>query len=481
MDISKHSAERPDAIPGREHRQPPPCPVKCLASILPVVALLLTGCSTTGRQVIYDNTVQVAKRPLSGTYELGWRIKTFWTTELNTLRREYISLPRLYYLHDIPPINTDATAMDPDIMDEWLRKNCGPPVEGSVQLLLNGDSFFPRFENAIGCATNRILLKTYLFDNDDVAKGIADQLKARSHDIPVRILYDSAGSRLSWRTDAPSLPPGHVDEVGDMIRYLETDSNIEMRRALHTMLTSEHSKYILVDDAAWFGGMNIGREYRHDWRDAMFELHGPVLGALEARFDAAWRLAEENTSHFKPAKKPPPPDESGNLYLIKTTPLHADIYKGQLRAIRNARQCIYIENPYLWKTSIVYELCAARKRGVDVRVTVPRDVNHGIGIAANKLTIKRLLDHGVRVFAYPGMTHVKAAVYDQWACFGSANFDDLSLHKNYELNLFTRDRAVVRQIKEELLEGGQTLSTEIFQSEGLSWMDLFTARLAQYL
>jgi cardiolipin synthase len=454
--------------------------MKNLLFILPAVVMALTGCSTTGRQVVYDNTVQVAKRPLSGTYELGWRVKTFWTMKVTTLRRTRISLP-LLSRRGIPPVTTSAAAMDPEIMAGWLRDECGPPVEGSVTLLLNGSTFFPRFENAIDCATNRILLKTYLFDNDDVAKDIADRLKARSRDIPVRVLYDSGGSRLSWGTDAPSLPPGYAYEVSDMIRYLENGSGIQMRRALHTMLTSEHSKYILIDNTAYFGGMNIGREYRYDWRDAMFELHGPVLETLEHRFETAWVLASGDASTLFKLPKDGREDAGGNLYPVQTTPFRADLYKGQLRAIRHAKQCIYIENPYLWNTSIVYELCAARKRGVDVRVTIPRDVNHGIGIAANKLTVKRLLDNGVRVFVYPGMTHVKAALYDQWACFGSANFDDLSLHKNYELNLFTQDPAIVRQIKEDLLEGGQQLSAEIFQSEGLSWLDHFTARFAQYL
>jgi len=79
------------------------------------------------------------------------------------------------------------------------------------------------------------------------------------------------------------------------------------------------------------------------------------------------------------------------------------------------------------------------------------------------------------------MTHVKAAIYDQWACFGSANFDDLSMHKNYELNLFTDNPAVVRQVREELLENGQQLSKEIFKAERLNLGDFFSARIAQYL
>ena len=446
---------------------------------LAVGLFLCIGCSTTGRQLTYDNTVQVAKRPFSGTYEFGWRVRTFWTEEGTSLWRRNVSL-RMLNLHDIPELAQEP-CMKRDIMAEWLEDKSGPPVQGTARLLLNGERFFPRFEDSIRTATNRIDFKTYLFDNDDVAKEIADLLKARSREIPIRILYDSGGTRLSWGTDAPSLPTNYVYEVDDMVRYLEKDSGIKLRRASHTLLTSEHSKFILIDrTVAYFGGMNIGREYRYDWRDAMFELTGPVIDTLETRFETAWILASGDASTlFKLPKDNRSGD--GDLYLVKTTPLRAHIYKGQLRAIRNARQCIYVENPYLWNTSIVYELCAARKRGVDVRVTVPRDVNHGIGIAANKLTVKRLLDNGVRVFVYPGMTHVKAAVYDQWVCFGSANFDDLSLHKNYELNIFTDNPEIVREVKNDLLEGGQNLSTEIHDAGEISWMDIFTASLSQYL
>jgi cardiolipin synthase len=443
--------------------------------------LSCAGCSTTGRQLTYDNTVQVAKRPLSGTYELGWRVKTFWTEEVSTLWKKTVSFPLLSW-RDIPQISNASKCMNPNIMNGWLQKKCGPPVQGTAQLLLNGETFFPRFGNAINAATNRILFKTYLFDNDDVAKEVADRLKARSHEIDIRLLYDSGGTRLSWKTDAPSLPTDYIYEVDDMIDYLGKDSEINLRRASHTLLTSEHSKYILIDHTvAYFGGMNMGREYRYDWRDAMFELRGPIIDALDTHFETAWVLASGDTSTIFKLPQDHRTNNGGNLYLIRTTPLHADIYRGQLRAIKNSRQCIYVENPYIWNTSIVYELCAARKRGVDVRVTIPRDVNHGIGIAANKVTVNRLLGNGVRVFVYPGMTHVKAAIYDQWACFGSANFDDLSLHKNYELNIFTADPEIVRQVKEDLLEGGQKLSSEIFDSENLSWMEFFTARFAQYL
>lgn len=445
--------------------------------------LFCAGCSTVGRELAYDNTVQVAKRPLSGTAEFGWRVKTFWTEEAASVWRKCISFP-LLSLREIPELKAAPAPMKRSVMSKWLRRKTGPPAEGTARLMLNGENFFPQFEESIRTATNRIDLKTYIFDNDDVATQTADLLKNRSHAINIRILYDSFGTRYAWNANAPSLPTNTIYEIDDMIRYLEKDSGIELRRACHTMLTSEHSKYILIDRRiAYFGGMNIGREYRYDWRDAMFELSGPVIDALEANFERSWMLASGDTFTLFKLPKPHLPDYTGTseLYLTPTTPMKAYLYRGQLRAIEHATQRIYLENPYLWNSSIVYQLCAARKRGVDVRVTIPRDVNHSIGIAANKQTVKRLLDNGVRVFVYPGMTHVKAAVYDQWACFGSANFDDLSLHKNYELNIFTDNPEIVREVKEELLEGGQKLSTEIHDAGEISWMELFTAGLSQYL
>lgn len=446
-------------------------------------ALFLSGCTTT-RDLAYDNTVQVAKRPIAGAAHAGWRIKTFWREEAVSLWRRYVSFP-LLSMKKTPSINTGNHAMPRHEMAAWLEKRTGAPSGGSVQLLLNGDQFFPHFAESIRTATNRIDLKTYIFDNDDVARQVADRLKARSNEVDVRVLYDAGGSRIAWGVQAASLPQGDSLGVDNIFDYLAEADAIELRRSSHTLLSSEHSKYCMIDNRlAYFGGMNIGREYRHEWRDAMFALRGPVVDALSLRFDAAWLLAKGGplTALKMPqCKLPAPATDRGDLYLIATTPFFHDLYKGRLRAIKTARQRIYIENPYLWNQPILYQLCAARKRGVDVRVTIPRDVNHPIGISANKKTVACLLKHGVRVFIYPGMTHVKAAVYDNWAGFGSANFDDLSLHKNYELNLFTDNPEVVQQIQEELLINGQILSKEIFDAEELSLHDQVKARIAQYL
>ena len=72
-----------------------------------------------------------------------------------------------------------------------------------------------------------------------------------------------------------------------------------------------------------------------------------------------------------------------------------------------------------------------------------------------------MLKNGIRVYLYPRMSHVKAAIFDGWACVGSANFDKLSLEINKELNLATSEPAVVQQLIERIFEPDLAASTEV--------------------
>ena len=74
-----------------------------------------------------------------------------------------------------------------------------------------------------------------------------------------------------------------------------------------------------------------------------------------------------------------------------------------------------------------------------------------------------MLRNGIRVFAFPGMTHVKAAVYDGWACLGSANFDKLSLQINREINLGFSDPEAVSRLLTRVFWPDFIASTELIE------------------
>ena len=110
---------------------------------------------------------------------------------------------------------------------------------------------------------------------------------------------------------------------------------------------------------------------------------------------------------------------------------------------------------------MLYELARARRRGVDVRVIMPLRGNHGPVNTSNILAVNAMLEHGIRVFVYPGMSHVKAAVFDGWACLGSANWDKLSFRTNKELNIATSHPEAVDELLERVFFADFEKSVEV--------------------
>ena len=82
-----------------------------------------------------------------------------------------------------------------------------------------------------------------------------------------------------------------------------------------------------------------------------------------------------------------------------------------------------------------------------------------------------LVKHGVRVYAYPGMSHIKAAIYDGWMVVGSANFDKLSLYINQEMSIATSDPDTVNRLRRDLFEQDFLVSREIREPIVAGWSD----------
>jgi len=158
-----------------------------------------------------------------------------------------------------------------------------------------------------------------------------------------------------------------------------------------------------------------------------------------------------------------------------------EILLAQLAAIRRARSYIYVEQPYLSDDEIIAALVDARRRGVDVRVVLPTAGDSGFMNAANLIATNVFVRNGVRVYAYPGMTHVKAAIYDGWACLGSANFDKLSLRINRETNIATSDPVFVGELRSGLFERDFARSTEITEPRSVGWSTYLSSFIANQL
>jgi cardiolipin synthase len=166
---------------------------------------------------------------------------------------------------------------------------------------------------------------------------------------------------------------------------------------------------------------------------------------------------------------------------LRTSTGRMEIYRAQLEAIRRAKGYIYIENAYFSDDAILRELIRARQRGVDVRFVLPARNDSGVMQTRNLIMANEMVRHGIRVYAYPGMTHVKAAIYDGWACLGSANLDKLSLRVSQELDVAFSDPAAVNRLKRDLFETDFNRAREIKDPAPVNWLDSFVKAFADQL
>jgi phosphatidylserine/phosphatidylglycerophosphate/cardiolipin synthase-like enzyme len=184
--------------------------------------------------------------------------------------------------------------------------------------------------------------------------------------------------------------------------------------------------------------------------DLSFTIAGPLTGELAETFDHSW--AEQGGRGRVDVPPPPPlPAANAGARLLCTEPGSLDLADTVHRAVQNARRHVFAENVYFSDGRMIAELIAARRRGVDVRVVLTVQSDSDVVNRSNRVTADRLLRAGVRVYLYPGMTHVKALAVDGcWAYTGTGNFDPLSLRHDRELGLAIGAGPVIAEVEERL-------------------------------
>jgi len=387
-----------------------------------------------------------------------------------------------------PPLAVAAEPMDLATWEQELDVMVpGSETFGRIRYLVDGDRFFPALVHAIGDAKEAIRIRLYIFDNDDYAVNIADLLKGRSREIPVEILLDGLGTISGGMAQAEFTPEHAQPGPLSIAAYLRADSNVRVRVLPNPWMQGDHTKALLFDDrVAFLGGMNIGREYRYEWHDLMAALEGPVVDRLVEDFDKAWKRAgllgefRQVLQVGDQVERSPAPGDYP-LRLLYTRTGDYQILRSQVAALRKARQRVWIQNAYLTSDRVLYEMIAARRRGVDVRVILPYRTDAGFIGRSNVLAANLLLRNGVRVYIFPGMSHVKAAVYDGWACFGSANFDRLSLRLNRETNIATSHPDAVQGLVDEVFNRDFARALELREELPASWLDYLHELVADQL
>ena len=157
-----------------------------------------------------------------------------------------------------------------------------------INLLQNGEAYFPAIEAALDRAMHEIYLESYIFENDNTGRRIAEALRrAALRGVKTHVLIDGFGSN--------SLPKTMVDYLKAagvwVLKFRPRISPWTLRRQ---RLRRLHRKIVVVDQKiAFVGGINIIDDMdmpgetspRYDYA---VSVEGPLVGEIHASTRRMW-------------------------------------------------------------------------------------------------------------------------------------------------------------------------------------------------
>jgi cardiolipin synthase len=325
-----------------------------------------------------------------------------------------------------------------------------------IEPLLGGDEAYPLMLQAIRSAKHHIHIQSFIISRDATGVEFLDALKAKAEEgVKVRLLFDRFGSTHAY--------------LGGMFRKYRNIPNLEiqgwtqvnpLKRQFQINLRN-HRKNLVVDGTtAFFGGVNISSENttsrsHQAIRDYHFQVEGPLVHELQYSFLRDWFfMTEEPLDALLCPEHFPEMQATGSAMarVIDSGPAAPPELAGEVffNAIVMAQSQVLVVTPYFVPTNdILKALRSAARRGVDVRIIVPKENNHRYAGLASKALYEELLDAGVRIFERkPPFMHAKAMLVDDAAAVvGTANLDVRSLELNYETTVLINDESTVNKLK----------------------------------
>ncbi|MEZ0472202.1 cardiolipin synthase ClsB [Luteimonas salinilitoris] len=325
-----------------------------------------------------------------------------------------------------------------------------------VELLENGEAFFPRAFAAIAEARHEILLETFILFEDKVGNELRQHvIDASRRGVKVEMTVDGYGSYdLSEDFLSGLTAAGVKFRIFDPHRTL-----FGMRLNVFRRL---HRKLLVVDgERAFVGGINYGCDHLEDAgplskQDYALAIEGPVVADIRDFVSTAMHANDNGHSWSQPDVELPAamPGDARALFLVRDNGRNSTAIEHEYRAaIRAARREIVIANAYFFPGyGFMRELRDAARRGVRVALITQGEPDMPFAQLAARMLYPDLVAAGVAIYEYCRRPfHGKVAlVDDDWSTVGSSNLDPLSLSFNLEANVFVRDRAFNQRLRQSL-------------------------------
>ena len=345
-----------------------------------------------------------------------------------------------------------------------------------LTLLNSGAEYFPALIRAISAARHVVNLESYIFEDDDTGRAVADAMeKAARRGVTVRLLVDGFGAR-----DFPQLLQPRLVAAGVQAMVYRPDiARFQLRRH---RLRRLHRKLAMIDgQVAFVGGINVIDDLNAPYQmspryDYAVRIEGPLLAPIQQALYRLWEIvlwAKLNRRYRLPVHSPAVAEARGEqtaAFLVRDNIRHRrDIERAYLDAIASAQDEIILANAYfLPGRRFRRVLRQAARRGVRVTILLQGRVEYRLLHYATQALYGQLLAAGIRIFEYQSsFLHAKVAVIDRrWATVGSSNIDPFSLLLAREANIVVLDVGFAENLWHSL---GQAMDEDALELPADSW------------
>lgn len=327
-----------------------------------------------------------------------------------------------------------------------------PLIAGNkCTLLFDGPQTMAAMFQVVRAATNHINLETYIFDQDEVGRQLAELLIERQqHGVTVNVMVDAVGT-----LQVPQAFFERMQAAGIHVLTFNPVNPAKLNGNSWTINQRDHRKLLIVDGkVAFTGGINISADYARSslfrarapatrtdvgWRDTQIKVEGPAVAAFQWLFVRHWTA--QDADDLREADYFPRLPVAGQLLVrvLGSDPGgHFEIYKAYSLAMQEARKSIHLTSAYFVPDQqTVDALIAAAQRGVDVKLVLPGVSDRSIVFYAGHDYYEQLLAGGVQIYQLKlAVLHAKTGVIDgAWSTVGSTNLDTRSFLHNSELNV----------------------------------------------
>ncbi len=365
----------------------------------------------------------------------------------------------------------------------WPAGDPPPRPGGELEVLVDGAEALPRIAEAIAGARSYVhiagwhITPGFGLTRDEEARSLRELLGDRAESVDVRVLL-WAGAPVPVFTPARAAVR---DVRAELVRGTRVQCVLDSHeRPMHC----HHEKLVIVDgEVAFVGGIDLtslggdrfdARDHsmrsRLGWHDASSRVTGPAVADVGEHFDARWHAAAGEHLDRAPA---PSPTGHVELQVVRTVPEKIydflpdgdfRILEAYTRALRSARELVYLESQFLWSAQVV-EVLADKLRnppsdGFRVVVVLPSKPNNGADTTRGQLAALVRADDGRGRFlattitartgrlAGPLYVHAKVGIVDDvWMTIGSANLNEHSFFNDTEMNVITCDPTIARDTR----------------------------------